>query len=92
VKGNASLCQVVARSNWLDDDDQKKLICFSARNQVLAQWIDNPNVVSKAAWPEYLAVAQETGQDTVFCILQVLTPCLGEQRRKCRCPDFYVPS
>jgi hypothetical protein len=82
IKRNASLRTVVANAEyhhnfiWLDDHDTLKLLSYSARNEFLAQWMENPNLLPDAAWPEYLAVAQTTGPDTVFRILQVLTPSL----------------
>jgi hypothetical protein len=81
IKRNSSLRIVVAklrgdRHAWLDDHDKMKLIAYSARNEFLAQWRVNPNVVPNAAWPEYLAAARTAGPDMVFSILRVLTPFL----------------
>jgi hypothetical protein len=84
VKRNASLSTVVAlkrddsvsRMKWVDwfgHDNSIILRSYMARNQFLAEWIENPTAVPRAAWPEYLAVAQTTGPDTVFRILQALT-------------------
>jgi hypothetical protein len=56
-----------------EDDARIKLTSYSVRNELLAEWIENPNAVRRAAWPEYLYVAQTTGADTVFPILQALT-------------------
>jgi hypothetical protein len=53
-----------------------KLISYSLRNQFLAEWIENPAAVPNAAWLEALDVAQTTGPDTVFHILQALAPFL----------------
>jgi hypothetical protein len=73
-----------------------KLISYFARNEFLSQWIENPTVVSKAAWPLALDVAQTTGPGTVFRIMRALAPLLGpfegEQCRKHRGPDFNLPS
>jgi hypothetical protein len=81
VKRNASLGSVVAKLDNRDDlfenDDRKKLTSYCERNQFFAQWMENPTAVSKAAWPEYLDVAQTTGPDTIFCILGSLAPSLG---------------
>jgi hypothetical protein len=80
VKGNATLRTVVARADdsddWLDNDDRMKLISYSTRNEFLAQWSDNPAVVSDAAWLEALLVARTTGPGTVFHILRTLAPFL----------------
>jgi hypothetical protein len=101
LKRNSSLRTVVAklrgnRHAWLDDHDEMKLLSYSARNEFLAQWMENPNLLPNAAWPEYLAVSQSTGQDTVFRMLLALAPFLGllegVQRRKRRRPNFYSPS
>jgi hypothetical protein len=82
VKQNASLRTVVAKVGYgvwpLDNDDREKLTCYSLRNEFLALWIENPNAVFKAAWPEYLDVAQTTGPDTVFRVLLALVPSLGD--------------
>jgi hypothetical protein len=104
IERNASLRSVFAtveyNQDWLDQEDMKKLISYSERNQFLAQWIENPNLVPNPAWPEYLAVAQTTGPDTVFCILLALAPTLERSEsevvvntslnriRKCRCCCF----
>jgi hypothetical protein len=100
VKRNGSLRNVYANKeyclDWLDDGDSGKLISFTERNKLLVQWTENSTVVPKAAWSEYLVVAQTTGPNTVFSILRALAPSLGpfegEQCRKRRRPDFYVPS
>jgi hypothetical protein len=100
VKRNASLVTVVVKNNdgddWFDDNDKTKLLSYSARNEFLDQWKENPTVVSKAAWPEYMAVAQTTGPDAVFRILLALAPSLGPfegvQGCKRRRPNFYLPS
>jgi hypothetical protein len=80
VERNSSLRTVVATdgngNEWLDEDDRMKLTLYSARNEFLAQWMENPNAVPWGAWPENLAVAQITGPNTVFCILQALAPSL----------------
>jgi hypothetical protein len=72
IRRNASLSTVVAY-DWFDNDDRMKLNAYSTRNEFLGQWIENPTSVPRAAWPEYLTVAQTTGPDTVFRILQALT-------------------
>jgi hypothetical protein len=86
VKRNASLRTVVDSADkfrttgeaaWLDDDDREKLNSYSLRNEFLAQWIGNPSVVLRAAWPVALDVAQTTGPDTVFRIFQGLAPSLA---------------
>jgi hypothetical protein len=95
VKRNASLRTIVARlgyaRNLFENEDIKKLTSYSARNEFLAQWMENPTAMSKAAWPEYLEGAQTTGPDTVFRILRSLAPSLGlfegEPCRKRRPPD-----
>jgi hypothetical protein len=95
VKQNASLRTVVANvyfnEDWLDNEDKRKLKTYSVRNKFLAEWIENPNTVPKAAWAEALVMAQTTGPDAVFRVLRVLTPSLGpfvgEQCRKRRNPD-----
>jgi hypothetical protein len=97
IKRNVSLRTVVAKvayfnNRWFDDDDDKrKLMSYSARNTFLPEWIENPHVVPKAAWAEYLDVAQTTGPATVFHILRALAPSLGpfegEQCQKRRRPD-----
>jgi hypothetical protein len=100
VKRNASLRSVIARrdilEDWFDEEDEDELIPYCERNEFLAQWIETPAAVTKAAWPVALCVAQMTGANTVFSILQVLAPSIGpfagEQCRKRRRPDFYVPS
>jgi hypothetical protein len=100
VKRNASLLTVVVNiygGDWLDNNnDKRKLLSYSARNEFLSQWMENPTVVPKAAWSEYLAVAEITGPETVFRILLSLAPSLGPfegvQRRKRRRPNFYLPS
>jgi hypothetical protein len=100
IKRNASLHTVAVKDvygpDWLDEDDNLKLLAYTARNEFLAQWMENPNLVPKAAWSEYLAVAQTTGHDTVFRILLALAPWLGpfegvQRRKRCR-PNFYLPS
>jgi Ran GTPase-activating protein (RanGAP) involved in mRNA processing and transport len=87
IRRNASLRTVVVKvedngrksdpTPCLANYDMEKLmplISYSARNDFLGhQWIENPNAVPRAAWPEYLDVAQTTGPDTVFRILQALT-------------------
>jgi hypothetical protein len=80
VKRNASLCTVIGKMDTVDcfdNDDRKKLACFSSRNEFLAQWIENPTAVPKASWAQALYVAQVTGPDTVFRILRMLAPSLG---------------
>ena len=100
IKRNAGLRAVVNNiygGDRLDDDNHKmKLLAYSARNEFLSQWKENPTVVPKAAWSEYLGVAQTTGPDTVFPILLALAPWLGpfegvHHRKRCR-PNFYLPS
>jgi hypothetical protein len=90
IKRNASLRTIVA--NNFDEGDRIKLNSYSSRNKFLAEWMENPNVMSKTAWPEALVAAQPSGPDTVFRILRVLAPFLGPPCRKRRRPDFYVPS
>jgi hypothetical protein len=101
VKRNGSLRTIVATvtqnsQNWLNDSDRMKLTSYSARNEFLAQWMENPTVVPRTAWPEYLARAQTTGPGTVFPILQALAsslgPFVGGQCRKRRRPVFCSPS
>jgi hypothetical protein len=96
IKRNTSIRTVVAMDHilgdWFDDDDKRKLMAYSARNEFLAHWIGSPttDAVPVAAWPEYLAaVTLATGPDPVFGILRALAPCLGplfegEQSRKRR--------
>jgi hypothetical protein len=88
IKRNASLRTVVVKTfhifrdrDWFEDDaDKLKLLAYSARNQFLAQWMENPAVVPDVAWSEYLAaVAQTTGPDTVFSIFLSLTPSLWNE-------------
>jgi hypothetical protein len=74
IKRNASIRTFVAKVDEYDDDDRRKLTAYSVRNEFLAQWTENPNLVPDAAWPEYLAVAQTTGPDAVFSILVSLAP------------------
>ena len=101
IKQNGSLRTIIAKmddsDNWLNDQDRMKLSLYSTQNQFLAQWIEQPTAVPKAACSKWLAAAQVTGPDTVFRILQALAPTMelirvGEQRRKRRRPDFYSPS
>jgi hypothetical protein len=83
VERNASLRTVLAwmtfgdqcvDRDWLDDeDDRMKLRSYMARNEFLGQWIENPAFVPRAAWPDFLAVAQPTGPDTVLRIVQGLS-------------------
>jgi hypothetical protein len=98
VRRNASLRSVVGvlfDDDDLFDDDKEKLNSYSARNEFLAHWIENPTSVSKAACSEFLAAAQTTGPDIVFRILLELAPALGlfesVQGRKRRRPIFYLP-
>jgi hypothetical protein len=81
IKQNASLRTVVAKMGYFVNDcfernDRMKLTLYSARNEFLAQWIEYRATVPRAACPEYLAVAQSTGADTIFPILQVFAPSL----------------
>jgi hypothetical protein len=98
VKRNASLRTVVGKvmthnglDNLFGDDDMMKLTLYCTRNEFFGQWIEYRATVPRAAWPEYLTVAQFTGPNTAFCILQVLAPSMwahvGEQGRKRRRPD-----
>jgi hypothetical protein len=80
IDRNASLRTVAAKLENSEDlfDDHDKMMLRSylvrnKRNKLLAQWIENPTLVRRAAWPEYLYVAQTTGPDTVYRILQALT-------------------
>jgi hypothetical protein len=97
VKRNASLrtIVVICSRNWLNDRDRIKLTSYSARNEFLAEWMENPTVVPRTAWPEYLAMAQTTGPGTVFPILQALAFSLGPfvsgQCQKRRRPNFMFP-
>ena len=92
VKRNASLRTVVINDDfsdeWHNENDRMKLTLYCRRNAFLGQWMENPNVVPRAAWPEYLAAVQITGPDAVFGILQALAPSLwavvDEQGRKRR--------
>jgi hypothetical protein len=80
IERNASLRTVVAKNCYnsydhrdlFDDHDKMKLTSYSVRNEFLGQLIENPASVRRAAWPEYLAVAQTAGPDTVIGILRVL--------------------
>ena len=80
VERNACLCTVAVKDDygrdWLDDADKLKLLAYSARNEFLAQWMENPTAVPKAAWLEALLVARTTGPGTVFHILRTLVPFL----------------
>jgi LSD1 subclass zinc finger protein len=77
IKQNASLQTVVVTDGksreWLNEEERMQLNSYTSRNEFLAEWIENPASVPRATWPEYLAVTQTTGPDTVFCILQALT-------------------
>jgi hypothetical protein len=89
IKRNTSLRTVVAKvgysEDWLGKDDRKKLNSYSLRNKSLAQWIENPTLVPKAAWSEALDIAQMTGPDTIFRILLALAPSLGPfEGEKCQ--------
>jgi hypothetical protein len=99
IQRNASLHRVVAKlensEDLFDDTDKMTLISCFSRNEFLAQWVENPYMVPRAAWPEYLAMAQTTGPDTISGILQALTnlPASwfeGEQRRTRRRADLPV--
>jgi hypothetical protein len=44
--------------DWFDNDDTRKLACYSLSNEDIARWIENPfTVVPNAAWPVALVVA-----------------------------------
>jgi hypothetical protein len=80
IKRNASLRTVVFKrdflEDWLDYNERMKLISYSIRNEFLLLWSATPAMLPYAAWPEALAVAQTTGPNTVFRILQLLAPAL----------------
>jgi hypothetical protein len=81
VKRNASLRNVVGEwegalggGDLFNDNDKRRLNYYAVRNEDIAQWIASPATLPRGAWPKALKAAQEIGLDTVFCILQALSP------------------
>ena len=68
VKNNFSLRSVKAElfGRDPDNDDKQTLAFYANRNELLDQWVGNPETVEQKVWPEALHLSQRAGPNALF--------------------------
>jgi len=68
VKNNFSLRSVKVElfGRDPDNDDKQTLAFYANRNELLGQWVGNPETVEQKVWPEALSLSQRAGSNALF--------------------------
>ena len=71
AKNNFSLRFVDGNSasgrDLFNDNDKTRLVFYANRNELLDQWVDNPErIQERKVWPEALKLAEKAGHDSLF--------------------------
>jgi len=78
-----------------NDNDKARLMFYANRNELLDQWVGNPETVEQKVWPDALALAEKAGPDSLF---RGFRSVLGGDStglrigRKRKRPQYYAPS
>jgi len=75
--------------------DNRQFWRYLRRNKLLADWIQNPELVPKHLWPEALAIASQAGEEMLWQSLLKVGPEVADRRlktRKRKRPQYYDPS
>ena len=99
VKNNFSLRFVDGKrsrggEDLFDADDKTRLVFYANRNELLDQWVGNPESVEQKVWPDALKLAEKAGPNSLFRGLRSLVESdyvsLGAGRKRKR-PQYDSP-